>query len=169
MLSQRKYELEHIKMRKKQHMNTEVQETAEETENGNNLEAEEVENGNDLETEQTGNGDNLEAENVQNDKITELEEQLDTYRLEYASTLLEKAGIGGENYHALNLIDMTSKDTIQEDVERLVEICKNYNTGTYSNDINSGSMNAENNEIKSKDDLMQKTFGTGKWRGKPWL
>ena len=169
MLSRRKYELEHVKMRKKQRTNTEVEETG----NGENPEPETEETGNgenpEPETEETGNGENPETEKTQNDKITELEEQLDTYRLEYASTLLEKVGIGGENYHALNLIDMTSKDTIQEDVERLIEICKTYNTGTYSNDINSGSMNTENNEIKNKDDLMQKTFGTGKWRGKPWL
>lgn len=147
MLSERENKLEHVKMRKKQCANPKVEEKTEETENG----------------------DNTETEKTENDKITELEEQLEVYRLEYASTLLEKVGIGGKNYHALNLIDMTSKDTIKEDVERLVEICENYNTGTYSSNIHNSTTNIGNNEIKTEDDLMQRTFGTGKWRGKPWL
>lgn len=147
MLSEREYELEHVKAQKKQHSYQEAEEMAAAEENG----------------------DNPETEEPENDKITELEEQLDTYRLEYASMLLEKVGIGGKNYHALKLIDMTSKDTIKEDVERLVEICENYNTETYSSDNKTGAINAGNNEIKTEDDLMQRTFGTGKWRGEPWL
>ena len=158
MISQTKYELENLKMRKKQHVNSEV----EEAESGDNPEVEEAES-----------GDNPETEKTENDKITELEKQLDTYRLEYARMLLENSKIGGDNYHALNLIDMTSKDTIKKDVERLVEICKTYDTGRYSNDnANNNAIKIDNDEfknVKSADDLMQKTFGTGKWRGKPWL
>ena len=161
VLSQKQYELNNLKFRKRKQLKPEKEKPEGEEPEGEEPEVEELE-GEEPEEEKP------EEELIENDKITELENQLDTYKMEYASDLLERVGIGGENPHALSLIDMTSKDTIYKDVERLVEIAKTFKTGTYSKSDNLNDDSFGHGKPLSEEDVMKKTFGLGKWRGKTW-
>ena len=150
MLSAKERELKNLKIRKRKE--SAEQEEAEKTAAAEQEEAEKTaESAEQEEAEKTE-----ESAETEINKLEETEKQLDEYKLEYAKGLLESAGFGGDNYHALTMLDMTSRETIEEDVNRLVEIAKSFNTGEYASD---SILPKTQNRKLSNDEIMRKTFG----------